>query len=194
MRNCSTHGLTVERIFIAALIILAATSICTSQISKPTTLRPITVITEPHSTVWIDGVRYGETDDAGRLKIAGLSPGIRSLRVRGNGFAEVTKSLPATTRGDVPVMLTKTTDEAELAYQSAEAASTVDRQKAIAEYSRAIKLRPKFPEAYLGMARMYSETGDSEKAFQAIRSAKRLKPGYAEAHNMARARFEFQML
>ena len=176
MRNCSSHRPGIGRILISALLILVTTVIGLSQ-----ALRPITVITEPNSTIWIDGVRYGETDDKGRLTIANLSPGIRSLRVRANGFAEVTRPLPATTRGDVPVPLTKTTDEAELAFQSAETASTVDRQKALAEYGRAIKLRPKFPAAYLGMARMYSETGDIEKAFQAVRSAKRLKPGYAEA-------------
>lgn len=183
MRNWSSHRLDVGRILISALLILVTTIYISAQVSKPasTSLRPITVVTEPHAIVWIDNVRYGETDDKGRLAIASLSPGIRSLRVRANGFSEVTKSLPATTRGDVPVTLARTTDEAELAYQSAETASTVDRQKAIAEYQRAIKLRAKFPEAYLGMARMYSETGDIEKAFQAMRSAKRLKPGYAEA-------------
>ena len=183
MRNCSSHRPGVGRILISTLLILVTTVAISSQVGKTATapLRPITVISEPNSTVWIDGVRYGETDDKGRLAIANLSPGIRSLRVRANGFSEVTKSLPATTRGDVPVTLTRTTDEAELAYQSAETASTVDRQKAIAEYERAIKLRPKFPAAFLGLARMYSETGDIEKAFKAVGSAKRLKPGYAEA-------------
>ncbi|PYS99794.1 MAG: hypothetical protein DMF63_09870 [Acidobacteria bacterium] len=176
MRNCSSR-----LIFAATLFLLASDASLVAQVGKPTPLRPITVVTEPKSTVWIDDVRYGETDEKGRLAIASLSPGVRSLRVRANGFAEVTKSLPATTRGDVSVTLAKTTDEAELAFQSAETASTIDRQKAIAEYGRAIKLRPKFPAAYLGMARMYSETGDVEKAFQAVRSAKRLSPGYAEA-------------
>jgi tetratricopeptide (TPR) repeat protein len=183
MSNCSSHRLSVDRLLIPALIILVTTVCIRAQIAKPasTSLRPITVITEPHSIVWIDDVRYGETDEKGRITIASLSPGIRSLRVRANGFAEVTKSLPATTRGDVMITLTKTTDEADLAYQSAETASTIDRQKAITEYQRAIKLRPKFPAAFLGMARMYSETGDIEKAFQAVRSAKRLRPAYAEA-------------
>jgi Tfp pilus assembly protein PilF len=183
MRNCSSHHPGVERILISALLLLVATVCIFSQIRKPSTapLRPITVVTEPNATVWIDGVRYGETDEKGRLAIASLLPGVRMLRVRANGFSEVTKSLPAATRGDVPVTLTTTTDEAELAYQAAETASTVDRQKAISEYQRAIKLRPNFPAAYLGMARMYSESGDVENGFQTIRLAKRLKPGYAEA-------------
>ena len=143
--------------------------------------RSISVVTEPNSTVWIDGVRYGVTDDKGTLAISSLAPGVRSIRVRASGFSEAVKSLPAASSGEIAIKLTKTTDEAELAFQSAEAAATVDRQKAIAEYERAIKLRPKYPEAYLGLARMYSETGDLEKADKAVRTAKRLKPGYAEA-------------
>jgi tetratricopeptide (TPR) repeat protein len=160
----------------AALVVAATVTFISAQ-----PYRSITVVTEPNSTVWIDGVRYGVTDDKGRLPISGVTGGAHSLRVRSNGFAEQVKSLPATSRGDVEIKLTKTTDEAELAFQSAESLTTVDRQKAIAEYERAIKLRPKFPEAYVGMARMYSETGDLEKADKAIRAAKRLRPGYAEA-------------
>ncbi len=166
--------------------ILLILSICffasavSAQVRK-TSLRPITVITEPASTVWIDGVRYGVTDENGRLSISSVLPGIRTLRVRASGYAEVSRSLPAATRGDVTIKLVKTTDEAELAYQSAEALTTVDRPKAIGEYERAIKLRPKYPEAYLGVTRMYADTGDIEKAFKSIAAAKRLKPGYAEA-------------
>ena len=105
------------------------------------TLRSITIITEPNATVWIDDMRFGATDDKGRLKIASVPAGIRTLRVRAQGFTEVRRSLPATLKGDVNVALTRTTDEAELAYQAAEAATAVDRQKAISEYQRAIKLR-----------------------------------------------------
>ena len=144
------------------------------------TLRSITVVTEPASTVWIDGVRYGVTDEKGRLTIASVSPGIRVLRVRAAGFAELTKSLPAATRGEVEIALVKTTDEAELAFQSAEAATTVDREKAIAEYNRAIKLRPKYVEAYVGLARAYSDRGDIEGAHKAVQNAKRLRPGNSE--------------
>jgi tetratricopeptide (TPR) repeat protein len=50
----------------------------------------------------------------------------------------------------------------------------------MAEYQRAIKLRPKNVDAYIGLARAYSERGDIEKAFKAIQSAKRQRPGYAE--------------
>ncbi|MEP7149500.1 MAG: tetratricopeptide repeat protein [Acidobacteriota bacterium] len=166
-------------IWLITCLMTTAPAVCQSVAASKN--RAITILTEPKSTVWIDGVRYGVTDDKGRLAISAVPAGIRSIRVRSDGFSESVKSLPAALRGDVAIKLTKTNDEAELAFQSAEALTTVDRQKAIGEYERAIKLRPKFPEAYLGMARMYSETGDLEKADKAIRAAKRLKPGYAEA-------------
>jgi tetratricopeptide (TPR) repeat protein len=131
--------------------------------------------------VWIDGVRFGATDAAGRLAISSISSGVHSVRVRSAGFSEVSKSIPAASRGEIQITLTKTTDEAELAFQAGDAMATLDRQKAIAEYQRATKLRAKYPEAHLALARMYAESGSIEKAFTAITTAKRLKPGFAEA-------------
>ena len=151
-----------------------------AQLKKAPALRPITVITEPSAKVWIDGVLYGTTDDKGRIAIASVLPGVRSLRVRANGFAEFTRSLPAATRGDVNVKLVKTTDEAELAFQSAETQTTIDREKAIAEYQRAIKLRPNYPDAYIGLTRAYSERGDIEAAHKTLQGAKRLRAASAE--------------
>ena len=164
---------------ISPLLLLLLSIPTTAQIRPE--LRSITVVTEPNATVWIDDMRFGTTDEKGRLRIAMVPPGIHSLRVRAQGFSEVRRSLPATARGDVVVALAKTTDEAELAYQAAEVATTVDRQKAISEYQRAIKLRATFAAAHLGIARMYAETGDQDKALKAVRTAKRLKPAYAEA-------------
>ena len=166
----------------AALIfcLIAAVAVSSQPRTSSTSRRSITVITEPNSTVWIDSVRYGVTNEQGRLEIASIPAGIRSIRVRANGFSETVKSLPATSRGEIPIHLTKTTDEAELAYQAAETQTTIDREKAIAEYQRAIKLRPKYPEAYIGLARAYSERGDIENAHKALQSAKRLKPGHPE--------------
>lgn len=182
MRGRYFMGSDCLRSALAIFVCMVAAAAVFAQVRKTSTsYRLITVVTEPNSTVWIDGVRYGVTDDKGRLTMATVQPGVRSIRVRSNGFSEVTKTLPAASRGDVAIKLTKTTDEAELAFQSAESMTTVDRQKAIAEYERAIKLRPKYPEAYLGMARMLAETGAVEKADKAMRAAKRLKPGYAEA-------------
>jgi cytochrome c-type biogenesis protein CcmH/NrfG len=167
-------------VVLALVLCIAAAAGAAAQGRGPAALRPITVITEPGATVWVAGVRYGVADDQGRLAIATIAPGVRVLRVRADGFAEVTRTLPATARGDITVKLVKTTDEATLAFQAAERQTTIDREKAIAEYNRAVKLRPDFADAYIGLARAYSERGDVENAFKAIRSAKRLRPN-AEA-------------
>ena len=164
---------------IVALLIVCAVG-APAQAGKQAALRSITVSSEPGATVWIDGVRYGTTNDEGKLAISSVLAGVRTLRVRANGFSSVTKPLAAATRGDVAIKLTKTTDEAELALQSAESLTTVDRERAIAEFNRALKLRPNFVEAYIGLARAYSERGDVENAFKAIQNAKRLKRGNAE--------------
>jgi hypothetical protein len=162
-------------LLIVACVLLSALGTFT-QAPRSAPLRTITVVTEPAATVWIDGVRYGSTDDKGRLVIASVLPGIRSLRVRADGYAEVTRPLPAATRGEVSIKLINTTDEAELAFQSAEKQTTIDREKAIAEYKRAIKLRPNFVDAHIGLARAYSDRGDIENAFKSIQTAKRLRP------------------
>src|SRR5688572_11477129 len=38
----------------------------TSQKARP---RPVTIVSEPNAIVWIDGVRYGTTDNAGKLLV-----------------------------------------------------------------------------------------------------------------------------
>ncbi len=184
MNNRFVIGFDLSKSLLIVALCLVTPDFANSQTSRRTNQtannRSITVVTEPGAAVWIDGVRYGTTGENGKLSVSGLAPGVRSIRVRAPGFSEVLKSAPASS-SEIAITLTKTTDEAELAFQSAEAQTTIDRQKAIAEYQRAIKLRPKYPEAYLGMARMYSETGNLEKAYTAILTAKRLRPGYAEA-------------
>ena len=168
----------IRTVVMASCLLFVSSAV--AQGGKPA-LRSVTIVTEPAATVWVDGVRYGVTDDTGRLSISSVPPGVRSLRVRATGFSEATKPLPAAARGDVSVKLVKTLDEAELAFQSAEAQTTIDREKAIAEYRRALKLKPKYFEAYIGLARAYSERGDIENAYKSLQSAKRIRPTDAEA-------------
>lgn len=154
------------------------------QAKKPSAasqLRSVTVITVPGAMVWIDGVYYGKTDASGKLPINSIATGGHSLRLRADGFKEISKNLLASQRGDINITLVKTTDEAELAYQEAERLTSVDREKSAEAYKRAIKLRPRYPEANVGLARVLSEMGDLEEAAKAIRQARRLRPGYAEA-------------
>lgn len=158
----------------------AATYLQTRRPAIPST-RAVTISTEPNTTVWIDGVRYGKTDASGNLEIKTVAAGAHTLRLRADGFKEKSQPIAATQRGEIKIVMVKTTDEAELAFQEAERLTTVDREKAAEAYRRAIKSRPNYPDAYIALARVLSEAGDLEDAQTAIASARRLKPGFAEA-------------
>ena len=144
-------------------------------------LRSITVVTEPASAVWIDSVLFGRTDEKGRLKIRSLPAGNRTLIIRHDGSKEARKPLGPAPRGEVAVALTPTSDPAELALQDAERLRSVDRQKAIAAFEKAISLRPAYAEAYLGLARTLSEAGEFDRADKTLKTLKKIKPRYAEA-------------
>lgn len=143
-------------------------------------LRTITVVTQPNSSVWLDGVLYGRTSDNGELIIATVAPGRKTLRVRSDGFKEALKPLLATQSGRIAIALTQTTDPAELAFQEAERQALLDRPKAVEAYERAIKLRPAYIDAHIGLARTLSEMGEIEKTEKAVAAARRAKPGSAE--------------
>ena len=143
--------------------------------------RSIIILTEPKASVWLDEVLRGATDDGGKLTIAPVTAGAHKLRVRADGFKEVSQSLTAAQRGDVKIALVKTTDQAELTYQEAERLTGSDREKAIAAYRKAISLRPKYAEASLGLARVLSANSDLDGALKAVAAARRARPGYAEA-------------
>lgn len=145
------------------------------------TVRTITVVTEPNAIVWIDDIRRGVTDESGKIVIKPVAAGIRKVRVRAEGFKETAQSVTAAQKGDVKIALVKTTDEAELAYQQAEKLSAEDRDKSVEMYQKAVKLRPKYAEAYLGMARVLAEQGEMDAALEAIKSARRARPIYPEA-------------
>lgn len=149
--------------------------------NKETSIRTLNIITEPNATVWLDDIRFGKTDKTGRLVIKTVFAGKHILRVRADGFKETVKPILANQEGDVSIPLTKTTDEAELKFQEAERLSLVDRDKAAEAYRKTVKLRPKFPEAYLALARVLSDAGDLEEASKAVKQAQKLRLNYAEA-------------
>jgi tetratricopeptide (TPR) repeat protein len=170
--NCKKH------------FVVIALLLCTSSIVKAqgrAAAREIVVSSEPGAVVWLDGVRYGKTDKSGSLSIKTVSAGAHSLRLRADGFKEKVQPLTALQKGTVNVPLIKTTDEAELSYQEAERLAGSDREKSAAAYRKAIKLRAAYPDAYLGLARVLLDAGDPEGAQKAIASARRLRPGFAEA-------------
>jgi tetratricopeptide (TPR) repeat protein len=126
------------------------------------------------------------TDEAGKFEITKVSPGRHTLRVRAAGFAERTLQLLPTERSAISVPLTPTTDEAELAFQQAEAAreraATDEARREAAElYRRAIKLRPRFAAAHVGLARVLLELSDYDAALGEVDEARRTRPAYAEA-------------
>jgi tetratricopeptide (TPR) repeat protein len=84
------------------------------------------------------------------------------------------------------VKLTTTVDQAELLFQQAEdarekAKDDPSRQKAAELYRAAIKLRPAFPAAHVGLARVLLELNQHQPALDEIEAARRTRPVYAEA-------------
>jgi tetratricopeptide (TPR) repeat protein len=145
----------------------------------------LTITTEPNAIVWIDEIRRGTTDASGKLSIAKVSAGRHSVRVRASGFKEaVTPLLPG--RRALDVKLVRTTDQAELLFQQAETARETARddparEKAADLYRQAIKARPAYPAAQVGLARVLMDLNQFKEAHAAIDAARRSKPSYAEA-------------
>ena len=160
------------------LLIIALTASAAGQAVKA---RAMIVKSEPKSIVWLNGVRYGTTDAEGKLEIKNAPAGRQNVRVRAYGFKETSKAILPTQTGSVDIPLVKTTDEAELAYQEAERLGATDRAKAAAAYRSALKIRPGYVEAHVGLARVLSDAGDVEGAAKAIRDAVRLRPRDPEA-------------
>jgi tetratricopeptide (TPR) repeat protein len=152
----------------------------------PSSNKSITIHTEPKAIVWLDEVRRGVTDDAGKLTLEKVSAGRHTLRVRAGGFKERTLALLPTQRGAIEVRLTRTTDEAELIFQQAEEArekahDEESRRAAVELYRRALKLRPEFPEAHVGLARVLLDLNEYKNALQEIAEARADRPIYPEA-------------
>jgi tetratricopeptide (TPR) repeat protein len=159
---------------------------------RPTSNRPstsqsagLTIKTEPNTIIWIDEIRRGTTDASGQLQVTKLAAGRHVVRARASGFRETsTPLLPG--RNQVTVKLVRTTDEAELKFQQAEdahekAKDDEARKQAVDLYREALKLRPSYAAAHLGMARALLESNQNEKALAEIEAARRARPVYAEA-------------
>jgi tetratricopeptide (TPR) repeat protein len=163
------------------LLFLLILLLATAPIAQSRGFRSITIVSEPNAAVWVDGVHYGTTGADGRLTVTTISPGKHTIRVRAGGFAEASKPLPPTHRGDFLVKLTATSDEAWLAFQEGERYASTDRTKTIEAYRRAIKLNPKLIAAHLGLSRALSEGGNTEAALAAIKALRTVSPRNAEA-------------
>jgi tetratricopeptide (TPR) repeat protein len=145
----------------------------------------LTITSEPNAIVWVDEIRRGTTDASGKLMLTKVSAGRHSVRVRASGFKETTAALLPGRRA-LAVKLVATTDEAELKFQEAEAArekarDDASQQQAIDLYREAIKLRPAFPAAQVGLARLLMSLNQFKEAHAAIDAARKARPAYAEA-------------
>jgi Flp pilus assembly protein TadD len=158
-----------------------------SQTNKLSPTKTLTIRTEPKAAVWLDELRRGSTDSAGQLVIQNVSASRHTLRVRATGFSERTLAVLPTQRGTLDVRLTPTTDEAELLFQQAEDAregvvgADGVRKDAAELYRRALELRPRFPAAHVGLARVLLSREDHDSALEQIDEARRDRPNYAEA-------------
>lgn len=157
-----------------------------SAATASTSVKSVTVQTEAGAAVWLDEVRRGTTDAEGRLEIKNVSAGRHTLRVRAAGFKEKLLTLLPTQRGQLKVPLLPTTDRAELLFQQAEAARETARddeaRKAAAElYRSALKARPAYAAARVGLARVLLDLNDYTAALEQIGQARRARPVYPEA-------------
>src|SRR5579875_1944089 len=57
-----------------------------------------------------------------------------------------------------------------------------DHDRAIADYSEAIRLRPNYPVAFYNRGVVYGEKGDDDRAIADYSEAIRLRPNYFEPH------------
>jgi tetratricopeptide (TPR) repeat protein len=180
-----------ERVKLIAVVVLIGLALLNAttfaqRAPTPTTSSPaLTITSEPNAIVWIDEIRRGTTDASGKLAITKLTPGRHTLRVRANGFKEVSVPLLPGKRTAL-VKLVRSTDPAELAFQRAETArdqaTTEEAQRRAAEiYREALKLRPAYPAAHLGLARVLLELNEYQAALAEIEAARRSRPSYAEA-------------
>jgi predicted Zn-dependent protease len=170
---------------VVLLSCLLATSITGSGQTRPAAASAIDIRTEPNAVVWIDEVRRGVTNSSGQLAIPKISHGRHILRVRAAGFAERTLPLTTATR-TVTVELKRSNDPAELTFQKAESAmekasDDTARKEAAELYRAAIKLRPTYAAAYVGLARALLELHDYPAALAEIQMARRYRPVYPEA-------------
>src|SRR4030095_6458695 len=174
----------VRSILFASLVLFLSSFPANSQLRPTAASSSLTLTTEPNAAVWVDEIRRGTTDASGKLVVSPFSNRRHTVRVRAQGFKETSVAvLPG--RRTIAIKLVATTDQAELLFQQAETArekarEDKDREKAVALYLPALKLKH-IPPAHVGLARLYLDMDQFEKAHDEIDAARKLKPAYPEA-------------
>jgi tetratricopeptide (TPR) repeat protein len=141
----------------------------------------VNLSTQPGAVVWVDEVRRGAADAEGKLQLK-VTPGRHALRVRATGYAERTLPLLPTQRGAVSLVLTKATDQSEILFQQAEEAREKGNAAGAVElYRQALKLRPRYAAAHLGLARALESQENFDEALEELHAARGVRPVYGEA-------------
>ena len=173
----------IYRVTAKLVITLCILSVAVVGQRRPTSIS-VVINTEPNAIVWIDEVRRGTTDASGRIELKVL-PGRHAVKVRANGFKEAgVPLLPG--RRTLAVKLVRTTDQAELLFQQAEEAREKARDDAAREeaaelYRKTLELRPAFPAARVGLARVLLDLNQYQPALAEIDAARRARRIYPEA-------------
>src|SRR5438045_285597 len=103
----------------------------------------ISVKTTAGTTIWVDGLRYGNVPTGGELTIRNLRGGTHTMRARLKGEQEITQTvtLITGTQRAIQVSLTTPAGEAESRFQNAEELrERGDHAAAIEEYRQAVRL------------------------------------------------------
>lgn len=171
------------RLLMASILVLSAVllSAVGSSAQRATKQRSLSIIAEPNAKVWIKGVFRGTTAADGRLEVRSAPAGSLPIRVRADGFKDAERTVTAAFAGEINFKLIETSDPAELAFQEAERQKDVDRELAAESYKKAVGLRPNYPEAWVGLARVRAGMGKFAEAERAIAAARQHRPGFAEA-------------
>lgn len=170
-----------------ALLATLAMTVAAQRTASPGggSTRILAIASEPNAVVWIDEIRRGATDARGRLAELKVTSGAHALRVRAEGFRQVSMTITAAQRGEIKVQLVRTNDQAELLFQRAETARETARDEAARRksadlYRQALKLRDS-PAAHVGLARVLLDLNDTDGALTEIEAARRTRAVYAEA-------------
>jgi tetratricopeptide (TPR) repeat protein len=126
----------------------------------------------PGSVIFINGVRHGVTNRAGAFELAKIKAG--SYRIRSAAFADwvgLATIAPGRT-STLKISQRQTDDQALLSYQRGDQLRDQSKhEEAIAEYERALRLRPNFPEARIALARSLVALQRFDQAEEHILSA-----------------------
>lgn len=177
------------RMFLAmalgATLAITVTAQRTASPARGGSTRIVAIVSEPNAVVWVDEIRRGTTDSRGRLADLKVTSGAHALRVRADGFRQVSMTITAAQRGEIRVQLVRTNDQAELLFQRAETARETARDEAARHnsvdlYRQALKLRDS-PAAHVGLARVLLDLNDTDGALTEIEAARRTRAVYPEA-------------